>query len=102
VKFTPAELAEICRAFRQRIATPPTGATKRPRERPKPPPLTALVYEPEYDGSDVLRTREVAAVFSVNARIVGLWAAAGMLPSFRTLGGQRRFRWGDVRRAASP
>jgi hypothetical protein len=99
MKFTAAELAEIRRAFLHRIATAPASPTKRPRQRPKPPPLTAPVYEPEYDGADVLRTREVAGVFGVTPRIVGLWAAANILPSFRTLGGQRRFRWGDVRRA---
>jgi excisionase family DNA binding protein len=51
----------------------------------------------EYDDSDILTTRRVADVFGVSTNTVRRWAEAGMLPSFRTLGGHRRFRWGDVR-----
>jgi excisionase family DNA binding protein len=62
--------------------------------------VPVLASEPEYDEGDILTTRHVADVFGVSTHIVGRWAEAGMLPSFRTLGGHRRFRWEDVRRAA--
>jgi excisionase family DNA binding protein len=61
-----------------------------------------LVREPEYDDCDILTTRDVADVFGVSANVVRRWAEAGMLPSFRTLGGHSRFRRLDLRRAASP
>jgi putative resolvase len=60
-----------------------------------------LVREPEYDEGDILTTRQVADVVGVSTNIVRRWAEAGMVPSFRTLGGHRRFRWGDIRRSIS-
>jgi len=35
-------------------------------------------------------------VFQVDPKTVTRWARAGLLPSFRTLGGHRRYRWVDV------
>jgi excisionase family DNA binding protein len=107
--FTSAELAEIRHAFRQRIATAPAPkrATRPKRKREPSPkrkrePKAALVLarEPEYDDSDILTTRDVADVFGVSTNMVRRWVEAGMLPSFRTLGGHSRFRWGEIRRAA--
>ena len=43
-----------------------------------------------------LTPREVARVFNVSITTVGKWADAGLLPSFRTPGGQRRFHAKDV------
>jgi len=57
---------------------------------------------PDNEDGEVLRAAEVAAFFEATPRTIRLWADAGILPSFRTIGGQRRFRWEDVRRAASP
>ena len=54
------------------------------------------------DGGEVLRPAEVAEFFEVTTRTIRRWGNSGLLPSFRTVGGQRRFRWEDVRRAASP
>jgi excisionase family DNA binding protein len=95
MKFSAAELAEIRWAFRQRIDAEPVR--KQPvRRKPKPEPLPTLVREPVYEGGEVvLRPAEVAEFFEVTTRTVRRWADSGLLPSFRTIGGQRRFRWGD-------
>lgn len=39
---------------------------------------------------------EVAALFHVDAKTVSRRAKSGMLPSFTTLSGHRRFRWSDI------
>jgi excisionase family DNA binding protein len=39
---------------------------------------------------------EVARIFRVDPKTVSRWAARGVLPSTRTLGGHRRFRRSDV------
>lgn len=39
---------------------------------------------------------EVAKLFNVNPRTVARWATGNRLPSFRTLGGHRRYRVADV------
>jgi excisionase family DNA binding protein len=109
MKFTAVDLDEIRSAFRQRIANAPAPKratrAKHKREPKRKRELKAapvLAREPEYDDGDILTTRRVADVLGVSMDTVGRWAEAGMLPSFRTLGGHRRFRWADVRRAASP
>jgi excisionase family DNA binding protein len=111
VRFTAAVLAEIRHAFRERIATAPAPKrAPRPKHKREPSPkrtrepkaTPVLVREPEYDDGDILTTRDVADVFGVSTNIVRRWAEAGMLPSFRTLGGHSRFRWTDLGRAASP
>jgi excisionase family DNA binding protein len=45
---------------------------------------------------EILTPAQVAALFAVDAKTVSRWADAGRLPSFRTLGGHRRFRRDDV------
>ena len=86
MRFTAAELTEIRSAFRQRIANAP--AKKRTAQRKTRVRPTLGVSEPNYDDSDVLTPRLVAAVFSVHPKTVARWADAGVLPSFRKLGGQ--------------
>jgi excisionase family DNA binding protein len=49
------------------------------------------------DGEKVLTSREVAARFRVDPKTVTRWAKSGKLPSFRTLGGHRRFRESEIR-----
>src|SRR5437016_4234952 len=98
VRFTAAELAEIRSAFRERIKAAPTRRQPA-RRKTKPRPLPALVRAPDYEDGRVLRPAEVADLFAVATRTVRRWADAGTLPSFRTVGGQRRYLWGDVRRA---
>jgi len=50
----------------------------------------------------LLRSQEVAEIFDVTERTVINWAAAGKLPSLRTIGGHLRFRRDDVLHLLSP
>ena len=50
------------------------------------------------DQHHLLRSHEVAVMFDVTERTVINWAAAGKLPSLRTMGGHLRFRREDVMR----
>jgi hypothetical protein len=92
MRFTEDELTEIRSAFRQRIKTEPSRK-RRTRRKPKPTPLPALVRESDYGDADILSPTQIADVFAVTPRTARRWAYAGTLPSFRTVGGQRRFRW---------
>lgn len=47
----------------------------------------------------LLTAAEVAALFRVTPKTVRRWARAGKLAAVRTLGGHRRYRASDVRRA---
>lgn len=47
----------------------------------------------------LLTPAEVAAMFAVNPKTVTRWANTGKLNAIRTLGGHRRFRATEVRRA---
>ena len=87
-------------AFWQRLAT--ERVPKKPARRkriPKPP--SALVREPDHDDTYILTLALVAELFAVSPRTVRRWADSGTLPSFRTVGGQRRFRWGEIRRVVA-
>jgi hypothetical protein len=96
MRFTAAELTEIRDAFRQRLAT--ERVPKKPaRQKRKPKPTSMLVCEPDYDDSYILTPALVAELFAVTSRTVRR-TDSGALPSFRTVGGQRRFRWGEIRR----
>lgn len=44
----------------------------------------------------IMTPRDVAKLFCVDPKTVTRWANDGKLPSFRTPGGQRRFRASDV------
>ncbi len=46
---------------------------------------------------DLMTPAEVAALYRVSPKTVTRWANAGKMPSFRTLGGHRRFRKADIR-----
>jgi excisionase family DNA binding protein len=51
-------------------------------------------------GPDPLLTpREVAVLFRVAPKTVSRWERAGKLVAVRTLGGHRRFRASEIRRA---
>jgi excisionase family DNA binding protein len=64
----------------------------------RPGPLDAFVTT----AHSLLRTQEVAEIFDVTERTVINWAAAGKLPSLRTIGGHLRFRREDVIRLLTP
>ena len=96
MRFTAAEITEIRQAFRQRLAKErvPKRPARRKRRKPKPP--TVLVREPDYDDTYILTPALVAELFAVSPRTARRWANSGALPSFRTVGGHRRFRWAEV------
>lgn len=95
MKFTSAELAEIRSAFRRRIRTEP--APKRVSRSHGPGGYCHWPESPDYEDGTILRSLQVAELLEVTPRTVRRWADAETLPSFRTVGGQRRFRWGDLR-----
>jgi MerR HTH family regulatory protein len=47
----------------------------------------------------LLTPMEVSTLFKVDPKTITRWALQGKLKSSRTLGGHRRYRWGDVRDA---
>ena len=100
MRFTAAELTEIRHAFRQRLAAQRVRK-KGARRKQKPERLPALVREPDYGDAEILTPAQIAELFAVTSRTVRRWTDAGTLPSFRTVGGQRRFRWGEIRRVVA-
>jgi excisionase family DNA binding protein len=82
--------------------TPPQGALQGPALKPAQPvdALAGIVGLRRSaslpDGQQLLRSHEVAVLFDVTERTVINWAAAGKLPSLRTIGGHLRFRSEDV------
>ncbi|HLI52836.1 MAG TPA: helix-turn-helix domain-containing protein [Acidimicrobiales bacterium] len=78
-----------------------------PAIRPIAPPSAGRVQRAGSRGSaaaeapQLLRSHEVATIFDVTERTVINWAAAGKLPSLRTIGGHLRFRRDDVMRLLS-
>ena len=51
------------------------------------------------DADRLLTPAEVAVMFGVSPKTVTHWAKAGKLHAIRTLGGHRRFKSSDIRRA---
>ncbi len=49
--------------------------------------------------NELLTPSEVAEMFRVNPKTVTRWARAGRISAVRTLGGHRRFRASEIRRA---
>jgi hypothetical protein len=93
MRFTAAELTEIERAFRQHLAT--DRVPKKPargKRKAKPPSVSVLVREADYHDTYLLTPALVSELFAVAPRIVRRWSDSRTLPSFRTVGGQRRFR----------
>jgi excisionase family DNA binding protein len=72
------------------LAVPTAGQTR------STPPASQHRRDGKDDG--LMRSSEVAALFSVTTKTVALWAASGRLPHFRTTGGHLRFRRADLDR----
>jgi excisionase family DNA binding protein len=53
----------------------------------------------EMKDDEIMTQRQVAEMFLVDVKTVTRWANIGKLPSFRTLGGHRRFYKKDVIKA---
>src|SRR5215207_5905206 len=94
-RVTRDGFTSVTDAFRQRLAT--ERVPKKPaRRKRKPKPPSVLVREPDYDDTYILTPALVAELFAVSPRTVRRWANSGALPSFRTVGGRRRFRWAEL------
>jgi excisionase family DNA binding protein len=96
MKLSDAELAEIRQLFRERVQSAQPVQRRQPRSR-RPPTLALRVEAVEPDDTAVLRPSELAALLGVSPATIGRWASDGHVPCLRTLGGQRRFRWAEVR-----
>ncbi|MGH9057817.1 MAG: helix-turn-helix domain-containing protein [Acidimicrobiales bacterium] len=80
---SPAQVAQLAA---RNGAAPPNGTNGSPGR------------DPLIERHQLLRSHEVAGIFDVTERTVINWAAAGKLPSLRTVGGHLRFRRDDVLR----
>jgi hypothetical protein len=91
MRLTPDEHAELARLFRSKLAS----LREQPRAAPRRPRRPRRVDLPDTQPSDdaLLSSGEVGALLGVSPQTVARWG----LPCLRTFGGQRRFRWGDVR-----
>jgi excisionase family DNA binding protein len=49
-----------------------------------------------YQPDALLTGAEVARIFRVSAKTVGRWGRSGLLPLYRTPGGDHRYRLADV------
>jgi hypothetical protein len=57
---------------------------------------------PEHiDGDRLIRPREAATMFGVTARSLRRWHERGLISARRTMGGQRRYWEGEVRKRAA-
>ncbi len=63
--------------------------------------MTTKTAIPNQRYAELLTRREVAARFGVAPQTVTRWANEGILPSVRTLGGQRRYPADEVERLVS-
>jgi excisionase family DNA binding protein len=62
-----------------------------------PPTLAVRVEAVKPDDEAVLRPGELAELLGVSPSTLERWASDGYVPCVRTLGGQWRFRWAEVR-----
>jgi len=83
---------------RQRLAA--ERVPKKPAQR-KRKPDSQFVRQPDFDDDEVLTVTDAAELFGVSTQAIRRWAELGTLPSFRTVGGHRRFRWGEIRRVVA-
>jgi excisionase family DNA binding protein len=93
-----------------RKPSPAPSPSPSPRAEPRPADLAVVGsrttrHDPleglrrtgsSQEPQQLLRSHEVAVLFDVTERTVINWAAAGKLPSLRTIGGHLRFRRSDV------
>jgi excisionase family DNA binding protein len=88
-RLFPAELRQLREQERPHDAKQRLASSRR-RTR-----LTSIGSAPGDD--DLLSSGDVAVLLNVAPKTVSHWAANGVLPSIRTPGGHRRYRWADVR-----
>lgn len=102
-RLLTAELSQLRRPLDVAATPGPmdsrTAAFHRPsRSAPSPGGHTPRPAVNAVEAPQLLRSHEVATIFDVTERTVINWAAAGKLPSLRTIGGHLRFRRDDVMR----
>jgi excisionase family DNA binding protein len=97
-----SDLTEIGRLFRSKLQHlreqerhNQRGRGKRSRTARGQARLQAIEAPPPDD--TLLSSSEVARLLSVTPKTVWRWATEGGLPSVRTVGGHRRYRWDEVR-----
>jgi MerR family regulatory protein len=88
-------------ALAPKRATRPKQKEPSPKRKRDPKVAPVLVRGPGYDDGEILTPGVVAELFAVTPRTIRRWADAGKLPSFRTVGGWPRFRWGDIPRSVA-
>jgi len=99
--MTSAELTQIRELFRAKLRQlrdeerPRAATTKRRPTRSRLPERFETITSPPGNG-DVLSPGDIAGLLRVHPKTVTRWATRDGLPSFRTVGGHRRFRWTDV------
>jgi excisionase family DNA binding protein len=96
------ELTEIGRRFRDKLRElrererqNERGRGKRSRAARGRTRLQAIESPPADEA--LLSPGDVAQLLNVTPKTVWRWATDGGLPTSRTIGGHRRYRWGDVR-----
>jgi excisionase family DNA binding protein len=101
-RMATSDLTEISRLFRSKLQylreqepRNQRGRGRRSRKARGQARLQAIEVPPRDDA--LLRSSEVARLLNVTPKTVWRWATQEGLPTVRTLGGHRRYRWGDVR-----
>jgi excisionase family DNA binding protein len=102
VYLSSTELTEIGRLFRaklRQLREQERPRARRAKRRHSPGhrrriDLPSVESQPGDD--DVLGPLEVGRLLGVHPKTVTRWATDDGLPSFRTIGGHRRFKWADV------
>jgi excisionase family DNA binding protein len=101
VTFGDSELTEIRRLFRAKLRQlEEQEGRRKPRARTNHTIRLRIRLPAEaqqFADDQVLRGSELAEFLTVHTKTVARWTTSAGLPSIRTPGGQRRYRWGDVR-----
>jgi excisionase family DNA binding protein len=101
VPFRDGELTEIGRLFRAKLRQLEAAEVRRkPRVRTNHRTQLRIRLPAEAQqvaDDELLRGQELAQFLNVHTKTVARWTTSAGLPSIRTPGGHRRYRWGDVR-----
>ena len=97
--MTAGEVTEIGRLFRVKLRQlrEEEGGRARRSTVPRRRPVGLDAVESPPGDAEVLSSSDLAQLFGVHPKTVARWTAEAGMPSFRTLGGHRRYRWADVR-----
>jgi hypothetical protein len=93
LRLTPEEHTELARLFRTKLVHLRAEERRAPRKPRRQRPARFRLPELPPDDEALLTSGEVGALLGVSSQTVGAWE----IPCLRTLGGHRRYRWGEVR-----